>query len=104
MPNKIKQFKPKGIKVKTHRATDERQKALGSSQWQKLRIEAKRRWVQLHGPYCGMCRKPLDFGRDTHVDHIERHSGPDDPKCWDLDNTQCLCSVCHGEKTRAEER
>jgi len=86
------------------RANDPRQKALNSKVWRKLRLELLREWVQKHGPYCALCGGPLDFGKRTHGDHIERHTGAGDPRFTDSENVQFICNVCHGVKTRSEEQ
>ena len=102
MPNKIKQFRPKGIKA---RAVDNRPTSAErgyNTRWQRFRKQVLRDWVQRHGPYCADCRGVLDFGRGTHVDHIHGHDGQNDPKFWDHGNLQVLCGECHGRKTRKE--
>lgn len=35
----------------------------------------------------------------THVDHIQRVSGPSDPLFWQASNHRALCSACHRSKT-----
>ena len=106
MPNKIPTFRPKGMskpQTAKREATPE-QGLYATRRWKRLRLEAIREHVQEHGPYCLDCHHPLDFGKNTHVDHIVRHHGVDDPLAWQLSNLAVRCASCHSSKTRAEER
>lgn len=44
-------------------------------------------------------RHPKQIKATEHVDHIEKVSGPNDPKFWDVSNHQGLCQSCHSWKT-----
>ena len=107
MPEKMRVFRPIKATLKTvrqpeQRGDDPRQQAINSRYWRKLRIQAIREWVALNGPYCGDCKRPLDFHSETHVDHVIPHSGINDPLFSDLANTQVLCKTCHSRKTRRD--
>ena len=106
MPNKIPTFRPKGFK-QTTRQPDTRPSsgARGyDAQWQKFRLQVIRDHVQTFGPYCSECRAPLDFGRFTHVDHVQPFTSLDDPRRFDPDNCRVICQACHNRKTRREKR
>ena len=105
MPNKIKQFKPRGLAVS--KPVDRRESAAVrgyDKAWRILRMDFMRDWVASRGPYCGGCGCPLDFGRGTHVDHIVPFDGLDDPKRLDPSNLAVLCWDCHNRKTQRERR
>jgi len=60
-----------------------------SLRWREVRLE------QLASrPFCSVCGGPA-----TDVDHLERHTGPTDPKFWDWDNLDSKCHACHSKKT-----
>ena len=104
MANKIKQYRPRGLKART---LDKRESASVRGydrRWQRLRKAVLRDWVEKNGPYCGTCGTVLDFDRGTHVDHIKRHEGQTDPMFWKESNLQVLCRECHARKTRLEEQ
>ena len=103
MPSKIPTFKPKGLRAAPTRRDSPEQKAIHSRTWRKLREIFLRDWVQQHGPYCADCGAALRFDRTTHVDHIERHAGINDPRFSDPANVAVRCSACHASKTRREE-
>lgn len=55
-------------------------------------------------PWCVRCLAARLTVRAVAVDHIERVTGPDDPKFWVRSNHQSLCRTCHGVKSAAERR
>lgn len=73
--------------------------------WQRYRIS----WLRDH-PLCGdrvdgrsdehsLCTRDGLVTPATDVDHIDRVTGPDDPRFWDPTNHQSLCHACHSTKT-----
>lgn len=43
-------------------------------------------------------------GEDLDTDHIEPHTGQDDPRFWDVLNLQLLChGRCHARKTATKD-
>jgi 5-methylcytosine-specific restriction endonuclease McrA len=108
MPNKIPVFRPvKAASVKTMAIAEHRpntgQRGY-DAKWQRYRLEFIRHWVQTHGPYCAACGGPIDFAKQTHVDHIDGHDGQDDPKFWSYSNLQVLHMGCHTSKTNRETK
>jgi len=68
-----------------------------TSRWRKLR-----RYVLIQEPLCRACRRRGVYKAATCVDHILRHSGPDDALFTDRKNLQPLCQECHSAKTAKE--
>ncbi len=106
MPDRMKQFRPIKATLKKMPTTERRdsveQKVYATARWHRLRLEVIRDHVQTHGPFCIDCQCPLDFHRGTHVDHIKRHHGINDPLAYDPSNLAVRCVSCHSRKTRAE--
>ena len=42
-----------------------------------------------------MCKEEGKVTPSDTVDHIVKHNGPNDPKCWDESNLQPLCGTHH---------
>ena len=107
MPDRMKVFRPIKATLKTVRQPEQRPTVAErgyDARWQRYRLEFIRHWVQTKGPYCAACGGPIDFAKQTHVDHIDGHDGQDDPKFWSYGNLQVLHMGCHSTKTRREAR
>jgi 5-methylcytosine-specific restriction protein A len=50
---------------------------------------------------CVLCARERRASPATVIDHITPVRGPTDPRFWDPQNHQALCSSCHSRKTAA---
>lgn len=50
-------------------------------------------------PLCSVCQKQGKLAVATDVDHLIRHSGPNDPLYWRFDLLDSKCHACHSRKT-----
>jgi 5-methylcytosine-specific restriction protein A len=64
-----------------------------SMRWRALRLEQLRAQ-----PFCSVCQRVA-----TDVDHLERHTGPTDPRFWDPLNLDSKCHACHSRKTATQD-
>jgi 5-methylcytosine-specific restriction protein A len=86
-----------------------RERGYNTAQWRSFRAH----WLAVH-PWCGdrqhgtsdhsRCATDKLRVLATDVDHIERVTGPDDPRFYDPMAVQSLCHSCHARKTRKEQR
>ena len=85
--------KTKGCNMGLRQHDDHSKKIRNTKRWTALRLVALRR----DNYKCVQCeaRGPLE------VDHIKRVKDYPD-LAYELDNLQCLCKVCHSDKTRVE--
>jgi len=50
-------------------------------------------------PWCEECLRAEVYEPATDVDHLEAHTGPDDPRFLDWANLSSKCKACHSRKT-----
>ena len=61
----------------------------------------RRRHYLKRNPVCVECERSHFVAPATVVDHITPHRG-DPALCWDRENWQSLCKICHDRKTATE--
>lgn len=99
MPTKPKTFRPPGYRES--RANDrkryDQQRGTATERGYDSKWTEFRDWLikQPEFVMCSMCTGALT----NQVDHIERLTGPNDPRKFELENLQGLCRPCHNRKT-----
>jgi 5-methylcytosine-specific restriction protein A len=54
-------------------------------------------------PLCVLCERQGRTVASEHTDHIERVTGPDDPRFYDPTNHRAVCKSHHSSKTVLED-